>query len=313
MALDYVPLIDDKIVIELEDVQEEIEFWGTTLVGTVLGRRVSLAQLNSLVHKHWNHVSPPNVLYFSRGWFYFRFDTVEDMHTILHGPAWNLNGYPLLFKPWSPTVSHDIEAVSLVPAWVLFPNLDPYLWSAKALSKLASSIGRPICADEPTTNKTKVSFARLLIEVDVSKDLPGAVTVTTPYGPRIQKVQYEWLPYYCSHCKRLGHQLASCRFQKKVYKPKPPAPTEAVSEPLIVEQPAVEKSAEKVSTPSSILETTGFQLVRSKSKHVTGGLGDSLSTVNRFSALAPPGLTLTPLALFPEGNPADPGEGGPVQ
>ncbi|KAL9238845.1 hypothetical protein vseg_013217 [Gypsophila vaccaria] len=62
MALDYVPLIDDKIVIDLEDVQEEIDFWSTTLVGTVLGRRVSLAQLNSLVHKHWNHVSPPDVL-----------------------------------------------------------------------------------------------------------------------------------------------------------------------------------------------------------------------------------------------------------
>ncbi|KAL9236117.1 hypothetical protein vseg_010821 [Gypsophila vaccaria] len=191
MALDFVPLVDDKVVIELDDVKEEIAFWDTTLVGTVLGRRVNLAQLHSLVHKHWNRISPPDILYSSKGWFYFRFESTEDKETILHGSAWNMNGYLLIFKPWSPTVSQEIEDVSLVPAWVLFPNLDPYLWSAKALSKLASSIGRPICADEPTTNKTKVAFARLLIEVDVSKDLLGVITVTTPYGPRIQKVQYE--------------------------------------------------------------------------------------------------------------------------
>ncbi|KAL9230928.1 hypothetical protein vseg_006216 [Gypsophila vaccaria] len=233
MALDYVPLVDDKIVIDLEDVKEEIEFWGTALVGTVLGRRVNLAQLHSLVHKHWNHVSAPDVMYFSRGWFYFRFENTENMNTILHGPTWNLNGYPPLFKPWSHTISHELEAVSLVPTWVLFPNLDPYLWSAKAVSKLASSIGRHICADEPTTNKTKVSFARLLIELDVSKDLPGAISVTTPYGPKIQKVQYEWLPYYYSYCRKLGHQLSSCRFQKKAYKPKAQAPPEA---PTVAEE-----------------------------------------------------------------------------
>ncbi|KAL9239147.1 hypothetical protein vseg_013496 [Gypsophila vaccaria] len=52
MALDFVPLVDDKVVIELDDIKEEIAFWDTTLVGTVLGRRVNLAQLHSLVHKH---------------------------------------------------------------------------------------------------------------------------------------------------------------------------------------------------------------------------------------------------------------------
>ncbi|KAL9235901.1 hypothetical protein vseg_010629 [Gypsophila vaccaria] len=103
----------------------------------------------------------------------------------LKGPSWNINGYPLGFKAWSPTFSQELDTVSMMHVWVLFPNLDPYLWSAKALSKMASSIGRPICTYEHTTIKTKDSFARILIEVDVSKDLAKAITVTTPYGDKL--------------------------------------------------------------------------------------------------------------------------------
>ncbi|KAL9238950.1 hypothetical protein vseg_013315 [Gypsophila vaccaria] len=231
MSLDFVPKCSDTVVIELDDVKEELDYWSTTLVGSLLGRRVSLAQLQSLVHKHWNHIAAPDVLYFSKGWYYFRFQSHEDMENILQAPSWSVSGYPIIFKVWSPIVSQELDTVSVVPVWVLFFNLDPYLWSAKALSKLASRIGRPICADEHTTCKTKVSFARILIEVDVSKELPAVVTVATPYDDKfIQKVDYEWVPYYCSHCQKLGHQLEHCRQRKqpeKVYKPKAPAAPKA--------------------------------------------------------------------------------------
>ncbi|KAL9230644.1 hypothetical protein vseg_005969 [Gypsophila vaccaria] len=134
------------------------------------------------------------------------------MDNILQGPSWNVSGYPLIFKVSSPKVSQELDTVSVVPIWVLFLNLDPYLWSSKALNKLAGRIGRPICADQHTTSKSKVSFARILIEVDVSKELPAAIIVATPYDDKfIQRVDYEWVPYYCSHCQKLGHQLEHCR------------------------------------------------------------------------------------------------------
>ncbi|KAL9241119.1 hypothetical protein vseg_015266 [Gypsophila vaccaria] len=197
MALDFIPKCSDTVMIDLDDVEDELDYWSTTLVCTVLGRRVSLAQFQSLVHKHWSHITAPDVLYFAKDWYYFCFQSQEDMDNILQGPSWNINGYPIIFKVWYPTVSQELDVISVVPLWVFFPNLDPYLWSAKALSKLASRIGRPICADEHTTSKTKVSFARVLIEVDVSKTLPSAITVATPYDDKfIQNVDYEWVPYY---------------------------------------------------------------------------------------------------------------------
>ncbi|XP_074305631.1 uncharacterized protein LOC141640851 [Silene latifolia] len=92
--------------------------------------------------------------------------------TKIKNDSWNLNGFPLVFKDWSPTIAEELTYVSTAPIWVLFPNLDPCFWSASGLSKVASSVGKPICADEVTIRKSKLAFAKVLIEVDISKELP---------------------------------------------------------------------------------------------------------------------------------------------
>lgn len=53
-------------------------------------------------------------------------------------------------------------------------------------------------ADECTSKQMRISFARLLVEVDVTKELPKSVAVQDPSGKTIiQKVVYEWPPPYC--------------------------------------------------------------------------------------------------------------------
>ena len=41
----------------------------------------------------------------------------------------------------------------------------------------------PIVADECTTNQSRVSYAHILVEVDVSKSLPKAIMVEDEEGP----------------------------------------------------------------------------------------------------------------------------------
>ncbi|KAK9689106.1 hypothetical protein RND81_09G035700 [Saponaria officinalis] len=94
-----------------------------------------------------------------------------------------------------------MDKVSVVPIWVLLPGLDPYLWSDIVLSKIASKIGTPLFADKTTTCQGRLSFARMLVE----------------------PVEYEWIPYYCSECGKLGHEVSKCRVAKakaKVVQPK---------------------------------------------------------------------------------------------
>ncbi|XP_074292942.1 uncharacterized protein LOC141619817 [Silene latifolia] len=249
MSLSFVKSLDKEVVLEEEDIASEVNYWSCTLVGTVMGKQTSIAELNALVSKHWSHITSPEILYFSKGWYYFRFLDSEDMARI-QSESWNVNGFPLVFKPWSPTVAEELDAVSTVPVWVLFPNLDPCFWSQAALSKVASFVRKPICADEPTTLKSKIAFAQILVEVDLSKELPRGMTLQTPYrGTVLQKIDYEWLPYYCHLCHKIGHTKDRCNKNKtkKVYQPKP-------------------KEAGEPSAPVPTADKDGFKTVQSSSK-----------------------------------------------
>ncbi|XP_074318867.1 uncharacterized protein LOC141655697 [Silene latifolia] len=283
MSLSYVKSVDKEVVLEVEDIASEVDYWSTTLVGTVLGKQTTIVELNSLVSKHWNHVTTPEILHFSKGWFYFRFLTVEDMMSI-QSESWNVNGFLLVFKTWTPTIAEELDAVSIVPVWVLFPNLDPCFWSQAALSKVASFVGRPICADEPTTNKSKIAFARILVEVDLSKELPKGMTLQTPYrGTVLQKIVYEWLPYYCHTCHKIGHTKDRCNKNKvrQVYQPKQPV-TETAStvQPVPVSEPVM---------PAKRVDKDGFIVTNSK-KRSTGIHVEPVTSrlENQFSVLENP-------------------------
>ena len=98
-----------------------------------------------------------------------------------------------------------------MPAWVRFPTLPLRCWTPLCLSKLASVIGKPIHCNGPTTNMARLSYARVLIKVDLLRDLSSSVNVILPNGsPLAQQVMYESLPRFCKQCYVLGHTVSTC-------------------------------------------------------------------------------------------------------
>ncbi|XP_074306119.1 uncharacterized protein LOC141641351 [Silene latifolia] len=286
MNLSYVKSPENSVVvIEQDDIVDELDYWKTTLVGTVLGRSSTLAQIQSLVLKSWSHITTPEILYFAKGWYYFRFASTEDMEKV-RSNVWNLNGYPMVFKPWSPTVVEELN-VTHVPVWVLFPGLDPCYWSQTALSKVASVVGNPICADEHTTNKSKLAFARILVNVDLSQELPKAVQLSTPYrGEVLQKIVYEWLPYFCTKCKKIGHTNDRCgiakprmEYRKKQAATEKPATVVDNAKPVSV----VDKPTH--TPPAQHLDGDGFQPNHSKTRVIPRKEIIATNLDNRFQVL----------------------------
>jgi hypothetical protein len=98
-----------------------------------------------------------------------------------------------------------------VPVWVKFPNLPLKCWTLRCLSKLASVLGNPIQCDKLTSTKERLSYARVLVEVDLLADLRSSINVVLPNGsPLVQRVIYETLPKFCKHCRVLGHSIGAC-------------------------------------------------------------------------------------------------------
>ncbi|XP_074314009.1 uncharacterized protein LOC141649213 [Silene latifolia] len=186
-------------------------------MGNILGAKPTVKQVTDFVQKHWNHGSLPLVQYFKKGWFSFKFDSEEAMNAVLNKGPWKLKSNSIVLKQWTPYFSCIMESVAIVPIWILFPDLDPYLWTDSVLSKMASKVGKPLFADLYTTCHAMLSFARVLVEADVSKELPDQVVINAPFiGQSTQRIVYEWLPYYCKTCHKLGHLEASCKLNRPV-------------------------------------------------------------------------------------------------
>lgn len=78
--------------------------------------------------------------------------------------------------------------------WVKFPNLPIKCWSPNCLSKIASVLGKPLQSDMLTSSLTRLSYVRVLVEINLLSDLPYSIEVTLPNGSILsQQVVYETL------------------------------------------------------------------------------------------------------------------------
>lgn len=86
---------------------------------------------------------------------------------------------------------------------------------------MGSTLGVPVCADECTSRQLRVSFARILVEIDITKPLPSCLSVDDPSGKILeQQVVYEWTPLFASLVIRWVCSKQSTGKKKVVKNPK---------------------------------------------------------------------------------------------
>ena len=145
------------------------------------------------------------------GWLIFKFATDADKLRILVGGPYLVYGRPLILRPMPAFFDFSSSNLHTVPVWVKFPNLPLQCWSLKCLSKIASVLGKPVQSDMLTHTMSRLSYARVLVEVNLLSDLPYFIDINLPNGSLLkQQVIYETLPRFCKHCRTLGHLTSTC-------------------------------------------------------------------------------------------------------
>ncbi|KAM3234930.1 putative protein isoform X1 [Capsicum annuum] len=111
------------------------------------------------------------------------------------------------------------EVLQTIPIWVKFPNLSLNCLGMQSLSKIGSELGVPLYVNACTTAVDRISYAHVLVEMDITKDLPKKIKVEDPTG-RIfgQPIKYEWVPLHCPICLNIGHKCQAK--EDNVAKPK---------------------------------------------------------------------------------------------
>ncbi|XP_074289139.1 uncharacterized protein LOC141614280 [Silene latifolia] len=173
-----------------EDVKEEIEYWTNSVYCFILS------------------ANPPV--------------EVVDARALL------FDNKPLIVRPWSSDVDLVKEDVKDVPVWVRLEQLPLKFWG-KCLPRIAGLLGKFIQCDVATKDKTRLGFARVMVEVPFGKAIPDKIKLLDEDGHVVViNVVSEWKPLLCTSCKGVRYATANYRKMKQPQAPKTKAPKEVV-------------------------------------------------------------------------------------
>ncbi|CAH9075906.1 unnamed protein product [Cuscuta epithymum] len=79
-------------------------------------------------------------------------------------------GKTLILRILPKNLTFESRAFKIVPIWIQLPSIPLECWNKKAIAKIASRVGKPICSDKVTNEGSMLGFARVLVEVNISKE-----------------------------------------------------------------------------------------------------------------------------------------------
>lgn len=204
------PPSDNPNVVDLPSRSEGLEKWESCLVGYFLDKKLPFNYIRNSASNQWNNMGLKEVLANGDGFMFFMFDNVDSCERVLEGGPWYMGNQLLLLKRWKRMMKLTKEYVSQIPVWVKLFNVPMEYWDFEGLSRIASKIGIPLFMDHLTSTGTRVSFARVCVEVNVESALPQNFLVRCDDEVVEIRVEYQGIPAKCEHCKVFGHDTKKC-------------------------------------------------------------------------------------------------------
>ncbi|KAL9237199.1 hypothetical protein vseg_011781 [Gypsophila vaccaria] len=195
----------------MEDVEEEIEYWSQVVVCFILGANPPWEVIEGYIRRIWGKYNIDKVSFMPNGVFLVRFKTMEMKDQVLQSGYHLFDNKPLIYQAWSKELELKKTNIEIVPAWIQLHNLPLKFWG-KSLPKITGIIGKYIKSDTATVDRTKVGYARVMVELTVNQKMPDTVSFKDEKGELVQvDVEYEWKPVTCNKCKGMGNLTDHCR------------------------------------------------------------------------------------------------------
>ncbi|CAL5408781.1 unnamed protein product [Camellia sinensis] len=180
--------VDGIYNVPIEISKKGFSHWENALVGYFIDKRFSFHYVKTWAEKLWENLLE------------------NAMDTILEDGPYYVGARLIVIKKWQPGLKlTKCEFLSL-PLWVKLYNVPLELLSEEGLGYIASILGTPLYLDEPTFKRSRLTFARICIEVPANKVILKSFKINFGYGdPYEIQVEIPWKPQRCDGCKTFGH------------------------------------------------------------------------------------------------------------
>lgn len=196
----------------------------TALYGKFFGKSPPFEQVKEILTAKWNDLGSFQISDLPNGYLLIRCSTHEAMQKLLFEGPWAVNGTVLQLVPWKPYFEPAHSKLSTAALWVQLHNLPVEFWEGEALESISSLFGRLLKIDEFTSSLSRSKYARLCVEIDITKPLKQGFWVGDEEHRVFVVVLYERLPTFCYLCGLVGHGSNSCNRQSPACSEKPSQP-----------------------------------------------------------------------------------------
>ncbi|CAI0387118.1 unnamed protein product [Linum tenue] len=180
--------------------------WQKTLVVRLLGLRIGFVTMCNRLKGLWRPCGAMEVKDLDHDCFLVKLDNEQDYFRALTDGPWVIHDHYLVVQQWTPKFKASDPLPKTMIVWVQLPALKIHFYHKEVLNTLGNLIGRTIKLDYHTLTQQRAKFARLAVEVDLSRHLVPRIWLDDEW----QKVEYENLPEICFKCGKIGHSAAGC-------------------------------------------------------------------------------------------------------
>ncbi|KAH7852450.1 hypothetical protein Vadar_024929 [Vaccinium darrowii] len=186
--------------------------WKNAIIVKPVGYPIGYKSLCTKVKSIWDLQGDFSALQIGLGFVVFKFDmSCDHQHALTAGP-WIINDQYITVREWEPRFKPGkAEEIKMV-VWIRFPIFPFEYYYEKNMFRIARRLGRPIRADSTTMEIERGRYARVCVEIDLSKPVKSRILIEG----KVYRVEYEHIPLMCFGCGHIGHHRDLCSWGAKL-------------------------------------------------------------------------------------------------
>ncbi|CAL2272251.1 unnamed protein product [Prunus armeniaca] len=179
-----------------------------------MGRTHTYSFLLARLRQKWSLLKGAiRLIDLENNFYVVRFVLEEDMRYVFSGGPWVIAGQSLVMQRWKPGFDPNEATITCMAVWVHVTGLHVEWFNPEAIKRIGDLIGVTYRIDTHTIAQARGKYARICIELDLTKPLIANVQVENNW----YAIEYEGLHLVCFGCGIYGHNRNQCPSEIRVH------------------------------------------------------------------------------------------------